>query len=89
MTYNVRANPVVHEFGEMEGQLAAVRFTADSKSGLHREWQIVADELDSRLFSLESSGLRYGVLSKLRAGGRVELPGAYTAGQLEALGYQA
>ncbi len=89
MTYTVRANPVLHEFGEMEGQLGAVRFTADSKSGSHREWEVVAADLDARLYSLESSGMRYGVLSKLRAGARVELPGTYTAGQLEALGYTA
>jgi hypothetical protein len=89
MIYSVRANPVLHESDELEGQLAFIRFTADSKSGSHKEWQIAAEEIDARLHVLESSGLRYGVVSKLRAGGRVELPGTYKVLQLQAMGYRA
>ena len=86
MTYSVRANPVLHEFGELEGSLASVRFTADSDSGNHKEWQVMGEHLDACLHSLESSGMRHNVLSKLQAGARADLPGKYTALQLKAMG---
>ena len=88
-SYSVRANPVLHEFGEFEGQLASVRFTADSGAGAHKEWQVPVEHLDTRLRILESSVIRHNVLSKLRAGGRVELPGKYKVAQLEAMGFGA
>ena len=86
MTYSVRANPVMHESGELEGNLAFVRFTADSDSGSHKEWQVTEEQLDACLHTLESSGVRHNVLSKLLAGARVDLPGKYTVPQLKAMG---
>jgi hypothetical protein len=44
--------------------------------------------LDAALHELDSSGIRYEVLNKLRSGGRVELPGAYTPVDLEKLGFR-
>ena len=37
---------------------------------------------------LESSGMRYKVLSDLRSGVRVDLPGVYKVGDLVGLGMQ-
>jgi hypothetical protein len=89
MVYNVRANPELHESGEFEGNLDFVRFTADVKSRSHREWKVAAEDLDRCLHTLENNAVRRNVLSKLRAGARVELPDSYTAAQLTALGFGA
>jgi hypothetical protein len=86
-TYTVRANPVMHESGDLIGKLNYVRFTADSGSGTHKEWHLKAALLDKTLHILESSGMRYQVLSHLQSGARMDLPGTYSATQLADLGY--
>ena len=87
VAYTVRANPVMHESGDLIGKLNYVRFTADSGSGTHKEWHLKASRLDKTLHILESSGLRYGILSKLQSGARADLPGTYSTKQLADLGY--
>jgi hypothetical protein len=87
VTYTVRANPVMHESGDLIGKLDHVRFTADSGSGTHKEWCLDAALLDKTLHILESSGIRYQILSHLQSGARMDLPGKYSATQLTNLGY--
>jgi hypothetical protein len=84
--YTVRANPVLHEDGDQAGKLDYVRFTADSPNGTHKEWHVKAAQLDNKLHLLESSGMRYQILSKLQSGARADLPGTYTPTQLAELG---
>ena len=84
--FTVRANPVLHDSGEHAGKLDYVRFTADSSNGTHKEWRLAAGLLDKKLHILESSGLRYGILSKLHSGARADLPGTYSTKQLADLG---
>jgi hypothetical protein len=84
--FTVRANPVLHDDGEQAGKLDYVRFTADSRSGTHKEWRLEAAHLDKTLRILESSGMRYQLLSQIQSGARVDLPGTYTQTQLAELG---
>jgi hypothetical protein len=84
--YAVRANPVLHESGDLIGKLNYVRFTADSGDGTHKEWHLSSAKLDKKLHILESSGMRYQILSKLQSGARADLPGKYSATQLADLG---
>ena len=88
-TFTVRANPVLYDSGEFAGQLEYVRFTADSKDGTHKEWRTGSAEIDNVLHMLESSGMRHKVVSDLRSGARVDLPGLYKAGDLVELGLRA
>jgi hypothetical protein len=85
-TFTIRANPVLHDTGDHAGKLDYVRFTADSSSGTHKEWRLAAASLDKGLHILESSGMRYGILSKLQSGARADLPGTYSIKQLANLG---
>ena len=85
-TFTVRANPVMHDTGEHAGKLDYIRFTADSNNGTHKEWRLAAVLLDKKLHILESSGLRYGIHSKLQSGARADLPGTYSIKQLADLG---
>jgi hypothetical protein len=87
--YRVRANPVLHEAGSLSGQLDFVRFTADSGNGIHKEWRVDAALLDQTLHALESSAMRYEVLNNLRSGARADLPGSFTAVDIEKLGFSA
>jgi hypothetical protein len=89
IAYTVRANPVMHESGNLIGKLDYIRFTADSDTGTHKEWRLNAADLDEKLHILESSGLRYGILSKLQSGARADLPGTYSTTQLKTLGCPA
>jgi hypothetical protein len=84
-TFTVRANPVLFDSGKLD----YVRFTADCKNGKHMEWRTDSTEIDKVLHMLESSGMRYKVLSDLRSGVRVDLPGVYKVGDLVGLGLQA
>ncbi len=68
------------------GKLDYVRFTADSSNGTHKEWRLAAALLDKKLHVLESSGMRYGIVSKLHSGARADLPGTYSIKQLADLG---
>jgi hypothetical protein len=86
--FTVRANPVLHEAGDFAGKLDYVRFTADRGEKTHKEWRVDSALLDAALHALDSSGIRYEVLNRLRSGGRVELPGAYSAIDLEKLGFR-
>ena len=88
-TFTVRANPVLYDSGELVGQLEYVRFTADCKDGTHKEWRMDSAEIDKVLHVLESSGMRHKVLSHLRSGARIDLPGVYKAGDLAGLGLRA
>ena len=87
--YIVRANPVLHEAGSFAGQIDFVRFTADSGNGIHKEWRVDATLLDQTLHALESSAMRYEVLNNLRSGARADLPGSFTAVDIEKLGFSA
>ena len=87
--YSVRANPVLHEAGSFAGQIDFVRFTADSGNGIHKEWRVAAALLDQTLHALESSAMRYEVLNNLRSGARADLPGSFTAVDIEKLGFSA
>jgi hypothetical protein len=87
--YIVRANPVMHESGGFAGQLDFVRFTADCGNGIHKEWRVNAALLDQILHELDSSAMRYEVLNNLRSGARADLPGSFTAVDLEKLGCAA
>ena len=87
-TFTVRANPVLYDSGELVGQLEYVRFTADCKDGTHKEWQMDSAEMDEVLHVLED-GMRHKVLSHLRSGSRIDLPGVYKAGDLVGLGLRA
>lgn len=87
--YIVRANPIMHESGGFAGQLDFVRFTADCGNGIHKEWRVSAAILDQVLHALESSAMRYEVLNNLRCGARADLPGSFTAVDLEKLGCTA
>jgi hypothetical protein len=84
--FTIRANPVLHDTGVHAGKLDYVRFTADSNDGTHKEWHLAAALLDKKLHVLESSGLRYGIVSKLHSGARADLPGTYSIKQLADLG---
>jgi hypothetical protein len=84
--FTVRANPVLHDSGDLAGKLDYVRFTADIPNGPHKEWRLSAAQLDKKLHILESSGMRYGILSKLQSGARADLPGTYSIEQLADLG---
>jgi hypothetical protein len=84
--FTVRANPVLHDSGDLAGKLDYVRFTADIPNGPHKEWRLTAAQLDKKLHILESSGMRYGILSKLQSGARADLPGTYSIKQLADLG---
>jgi len=84
--FTVRANPVLHDDGDNAGKLDYIRFTADSRSGTHKEWRLEAAKLDNTLRILESSGMRYQLLSQIQSGARVDLPGTYTLTQLSDLG---
>ncbi len=88
-TYSVRANPVLHESGSFTGQIDFVRFTADSGNGIHKEWRVDAALLDQTLRALENSAMRYEVLNNLRSGARADLPGSFTAVDLQKLGFSA
>ena len=68
--FTIRANPVLHDSGDQAGKLDYVRFTADSSDGTHKEWHLKAAQLDKELHILESSGMRYGIVSKLHSGAR-------------------
>jgi hypothetical protein len=85
-SYTVRANPVLHDDGDHAGKLNYVRFTADTHNGTHKEWHVKAAQLDKKLHLLESSGMRYQILSKLQSGARADLPGTYSPTQLADLG---
>ena len=88
-TFKVRANPVLHDSGELAGKLEYVRFTADcKKNGTHREWRTDASDIDRVLHALESSGMRYEVLNHLRTGSRIDLPGMYSDADLARLGFE-
>jgi hypothetical protein len=84
--YTIRANPVLHDTGDHAGKLDYVRFTADIPNGPHKEWRVSAAQLDKKLHILESSGMRYGIVSKLQSGARADLPGTYSIKQLADLG---
>lgn len=84
--FTVRANPILHDSGEHAGKLDYVRFTADIPNGPHKEWRLTAAQLDKKLHILESSGIRYQILSKLQSGARADLPGTYSTKQLADLG---
>jgi hypothetical protein len=83
-TYGVRANPVIHESGELD----YVRFTADGGSGAHKEWRVASDQLDQALHTLESSAIRYEVLNQIRSGARVDLPGTFSEIDIAKLGFR-
>jgi hypothetical protein len=85
-TFTIRANPVLHDTGALAGKLDYVRFTADSSNGTHKEWRLAASLLDKKLHVLESSGMRYGIVSKLQSGARADLPGTFSIKQLADLG---
>jgi hypothetical protein len=84
--FTVRANPILHDSGDLAGKLDYVRFTADIPNGPHKEWRLSAAQLDKKLHILESSGMRYQILSKLQSGARADLPGTYSTKQLADLG---
>ena len=80
---------MLYESGTLAGELDHVRFTADSGNGAHKEWLVDAASLDKMLHALDSSGMRYEVLNNLRKGGRVNLPGVFTATDLGKFGFSA
>jgi hypothetical protein len=84
--FTVRANPVLHDSEEHTGKLDYVRFTADTPGGTHKEWRLKAAQLDKKLHILESSGMRYQIVSHLQSGARADLPGTYSLAQLADLG---
>jgi hypothetical protein len=87
--YTVRANPILHDDGDHAGKLDYIRFTADTPQGAHKEWRLDAALLDKTLRILETSGMRYQLLSQLQSGARADLPGTYTTKQLIDLGCPA